>query len=91
MREVLEKYIFSREFNFDGKLNDAEQPRMLDRFVGGLLHPVIHTGYGYEFGLPGIIAEGNAPGCIYWETTLSPTRSRFDGASQGQPSVYTLS
>ena len=69
MRGVLEKYIFSREFNFDDKLNDAEQPRMLDRFVGGLLHPVIHTGYGYEFGLPGIIAEGNALLLhIYWET-----------------------
>lgn len=72
MRGVLEKYIFSREFNFDNKLNDAEQPRMLDRFVGGLLHPVIHTGYGYEFGLPGIVAEGNAPGCIYWENYVKP-------------------
>jgi hypothetical protein len=60
MRGVLEKYIFSREFNFDSKLGDAEQPRMLDRFVGGLLHPVIHMGYGYEFGLPGIIAEGTS-------------------------------
>ena len=60
MREVLEKYVFSREFNFDGKLKDEEQPRMLDRFVSGLLHPFIHTGYGYEFGLPGIVAEGTA-------------------------------
>ena len=81
MRGVLEKYIFSREFNFDNKLNDAEQPRMLDRFVGGLLHPVIHTGYGYEFGLPGIVAEGNALVAYIGKITLSPARSRFDGAS----------
>jgi hypothetical protein len=58
IRDVLEKYIFSREFNFDHNLNDDEQVRMLDRFVGGVLHPLIHVGYGYEFGLPGIIAEG---------------------------------
>ncbi len=65
MRGVLEKYIFSREFNFDNKSKDEEQLRMLDRFVGGLLHPVIHTGYGYEFGLPGIVAEGTFRSCIY--------------------------
>jgi hypothetical protein len=52
---VLEKYIFSRDFNF---ASDGEPLRMLDRFVSSLLHPLIHTGYGYEFGLPGIVAEG---------------------------------
>ena len=31
---------------------------MLDRFVSGVFHPLIHTGHGYEFGLPGIVAEG---------------------------------
>ena len=51
---VLEKYIFSREFNIDGE----EPPRMLDRFFSGLLHPFIHTAHGYEFCLPGVIAEG---------------------------------
>ena len=54
---VLEKYIFSREFNIDGK--GGEEPlRMLDRFFSGLLHHFIHTAHGYEFGLPGIVAEG---------------------------------
>ena len=51
---VLEKYIFSREFNIDGE----EPLRMLDRFFSGLLHPFIHTAHGYEFGLPGIVAQG---------------------------------
>jgi hypothetical protein len=31
---------------------------MLARFIGGGLHPLIHTGYGAEFGLLGISAEG---------------------------------
>lgn len=31
---------------------------MLSRFIGGLLHPLIHTGYGAEFGLLGMSAEG---------------------------------
>ncbi|KAM6493037.1 Protein of unknown function (DUF4243) domain containing protein [Amanita muscaria] len=70
IRDVIEKYVFSREFNFDHKLNDDEQVRMLDRFVGGLFHPLIHVGYGYEFGLPGIIAEGLAL------TALSPSAFR---------------
>lgn len=52
---VLEKYIFSRDFNF---ASDGEPLRMLDRFVSSLLRPLIHMGYGYEFGLPGIVVEG---------------------------------
>ena len=57
LRGVLEKYIFSHEFNIGGK--DGEEPlRMLDRFFSGLLHPFIHTAHGCEFGLPGIVAEG---------------------------------
>jgi hypothetical protein len=32
----------------------------LARTVGGAYHPVIHIGYGLEFGIPGIVAEGLA-------------------------------
>lgn len=35
-----------------------EKPMMLSRFLGGFLHPLIHAGYGVEFGLPGLVAEG---------------------------------
>lgn len=31
---------------------------MLDHFLGGLIHPMIHVGYGLEFRLPGMVAQG---------------------------------
>lgn len=31
---------------------------MLDRFLASIVHPMIHLGYGLEFGLPGIVLEG---------------------------------
>ena len=55
---LLEEYIFESRANFDGT-SKADQPEMLNRFHDGLLHPHIHTGFGVEFGLPGIFAEGN--------------------------------
>ena len=73
---VLEKYIFSREFNIHGE----KSPRMLDRFFSGLLHPFIHTAHGYEFGLPGIVAEGmyySFPRCL--GLNINNHRSRFNG------------
>jgi hypothetical protein len=57
---TLEEYVFSQQANFD-PARDAEgksQPEMLNRFINGLLHPLIHTGYGVEFGLPGMVVEG---------------------------------
>lgn len=33
---------------------------MLARTIGGVYHPLIHIGYGLEFDIPGIIAEGLA-------------------------------
>ncbi|PWN20400.1 hypothetical protein BCV69DRAFT_208620 [Microstroma glucosiphilum] len=47
------------EFVFGEKANE-KQVAMLGRFIGGALHPFIHTGYGFEFGLDGIVAEGLA-------------------------------
>jgi hypothetical protein len=31
---------------------------MLNRLLGGLVHPFIHLFYGFEFGILGQIAEG---------------------------------
>jgi hypothetical protein len=31
---------------------------MLNRFLDGVIHPLIHCGYGYELGIPGMIVEG---------------------------------
>lgn len=52
----LEEYVF-------GETANKKQPAMLGRFIGGALHPLIHTGYGFEFGLDGIVAEGE---CVSW-------------------------
>lgn len=58
---ALEKYIFSQKFNFDPSLpSGKQQPEMLSRFLSGLLHALIHTGHGAEFGLPGMLIEGES-------------------------------
>lgn len=56
---VLEECVFAPKMNFDDTLGvDKKQPEMLNRFLDGLTHPMIHAGYGTEFGLPGMIIEG---------------------------------
>ena len=50
---ALEKFVFSTEANAPGV-------EMLARFNGGLIHPLIHVGYGAEFALNGIVAEGGS-------------------------------
>ena len=47
----MEKYVFAPE-------NNGEGVSMFCRFQAGLLHPLIHTGYGTEFNVPGMVAEG---------------------------------
>jgi hypothetical protein len=56
---AVEEYIFSKKANFEPEGSKKPHPGMFDRFLGGLLHPMIHTGFGLEFGLPGMTAEGN--------------------------------
>lgn len=57
LTECLEEYVFSAAANFG---NDGEHPAMLSRFMSGVIHPFIHIGYGAEFGLLGMSAEGNS-------------------------------
>lgn len=47
--------MFSLAANYD---SSGEHPAMLSRFIYGVVHPFIHVGYGAEFGLLGISAEG---------------------------------
>lgn len=42
---------------------------MLNRFLMGVVHPIIHAGYGCEFGLPGMVAEGLAMACVQADDT----------------------
>ncbi|KAG6334573.1 hypothetical protein ID866_4510 [Astraeus odoratus] len=64
--ECLEEYLLSVAVNFAHPGDDdKEQPSMLSRFVAGVVHPFIHVGYGTEFGLLGISAEGLAMTAVH--------------------------
>ncbi|KAJ6524150.1 hypothetical protein B0H19DRAFT_972283 [Mycena capillaripes] len=54
---VLERYVFSPKANENGTL-------MLARFFGGLLHPIIQTGFGIEFGQDFLVADGLAQAAL---------------------------
>lgn len=62
MASVLEDYVLSKDANVVPAKNGSK-PLMLSRFLGGFLHPLIHVGYGAEFGLPGMISEGLSSRC----------------------------
>ncbi|KAF9467673.1 hypothetical protein BDZ94DRAFT_1248738 [Collybia nuda] len=62
---TVEEYVFSQRANFEVLDSKKPHPVMFDRFLGGLLHPMIHTGYGLEFGLPGMTAEGLAEAAVH--------------------------
>lgn len=53
--EAVEEYVFSDKVNVP---NGDERPEMLARFLAGLLHPFIHSGYGFEFNSPVMAVEG---------------------------------
>ncbi|KAK7047452.1 hypothetical protein VNI00_006683 [Paramarasmius palmivorus] len=61
---AVEEYVFSDWANFGSKNVHGKHPEMLSRFIGGLLHSVIHVGYGVEFGLPGMFVEGLAQAAV---------------------------
>ncbi|KAG8769651.1 hypothetical protein FRC12_004828 [Ceratobasidium sp. 428] len=70
---TFERFIFSHDANWG-----AGEPRMLDRFLSGLLHPMIHFGHAAEFGVPGMAALRKPPPTIYLATltaalTISPS------------------
>jgi len=69
--EAFERFILSSSSNFNPDLaakdvkdvksagdKGKRHPEMLNRLLAGLLHPFIHLAYGFEFGLPGQVAEG---------------------------------
>ncbi|KLO05052.1 hypothetical protein SCHPADRAFT_947215 [Schizopora paradoxa] len=90
--EVLERFIFSEKYNFDktSKGDDKPHPEMLNRFLAGLLHPIIHTGYGVEFGLRGILAEGLAMASVHpAEASKLIPESFFDFESNSAVSYIT--
>ncbi|KAF8231824.1 hypothetical protein L208DRAFT_1398318 [Tricholoma matsutake] len=68
---VVEKYVFSKA------ANDSPRPRMLDHFLGGLIHPMIHVGYGLEFRLPGMVAQGLAQASVHADFALARIPASF--------------
>lgn len=53
LEATFQQFIFSHDANWGG-----DEPRMMDRFLAGLLHPMIHFGHAAEFGVPGMAIEG---------------------------------
>ncbi|KAG8681544.1 hypothetical protein FRC11_000991, partial [Ceratobasidium sp. 423] len=57
---TFEKYIFSDKANWG-----SGEPRMLDRFLSGLVHSMIHFGHAPEFGIDGMAVEGLAQAAVH--------------------------
>lgn len=76
---TLEEYIFSPKANIIPPAKGAPPMQMANRFVAGLLHPLIHTGYGAEFGLLGIFAEGLAQTSVHAPSVPSLIPSSLGG------------
>ncbi|KAG6841594.1 hypothetical protein C0991_009350 [Blastosporella zonata] len=66
---AVEKYIFAKDVNIDPSA--SRKPDMFNRFLGGLLHPMIHVGYGLEFCLPGMVVEGLAETAVHSDSSTS--------------------
>jgi len=56
---------------------------MLSRLLGGLVHPFIFVGYGVEFGLLGLVAEGLAQMAAHSSVTGNVITSKFFSDSSG--------
>ena len=54
LSQCLEEYVLSLAANY----HDGKRPGMLSRFMTVMFHALIHVGYGAEFGLRGLSAEG---------------------------------
>lgn len=83
--KAVQQYVFSEE---------AKAADMIARFVGGVLHPLIHTGYGIEFELDGLVAEGLAMTALTEKRfapllrTSNKRRNGFASAEAGGLSLF---
>ena len=59
MPATIERYIFDAASNFEAGRDTKKQPQMVNRFISGVLHPLIHAGHALEFASPGMLAEGS--------------------------------
>ncbi|KAG6849194.1 hypothetical protein H0H93_010521 [Arthromyces matolae] len=96
VNEAVEKSIFSENANFIPGRADDQQPEMLNRFLDGIIHSLIEVGYGLEFNIPGLVAEGLAWTAVhlksssdiipqsFWKTARAREQPP-DGASLERP------
>ncbi|VDC05665.1 unnamed protein product [Peniophora sp. CBMAI 1063] len=64
--DLLDRFLFSPAYNYNANLPaGAQQPLMVDRFLAAIFHPLIHLGYGVEFGIQQQIAEGLAHAAVH--------------------------
>lgn len=82
---IIEEYIFSPKANVLAPAVGQPPLGMLDRFLSGLLHPLIHVGYGAEFGLLGMVAEGTQSRRI---GSIACTECRHDVIGLAQTAVH---
>ncbi|KAH9849119.1 hypothetical protein C2E23DRAFT_862163 [Lenzites betulinus] len=91
---VIEEFIFSPRANIEPPKSGKEPMQMANRFLAGLLHPLIHTGYGCEFGILGQLAEGLAETAVHSPLAPSltpPTLMQYIGAATNDAANATVS
>ncbi|KAF7596577.1 hypothetical protein BBP40_000977 [Aspergillus hancockii] len=83
VEKVINQYLFAE---------DELADNMLVRIFGGLIHPLIHLGFGIEFNQPAIIAEALAQAAIHDDWTgprfLLPAEKAAGGI--GKPGKKTM-
>ncbi|KAL2697476.1 hypothetical protein AAEP93_011380 [Penicillium crustosum] len=83
---VLNQYVFS---------GDDRAESMLSRLFGGVLHPIIHLGYGLEFNQPAIVAQALSLAAVHGDwmgrNFLLPAERMANGIkSPEQASLFQL-
>ena len=75
---VLNDYVFK---------GDDQADDMLVRMFGGILHPIIHLGFGVEFEQPAIIAEALAQAAVHdnWEASHLLESEKLASAARSSP------
>ncbi|KIM43869.1 hypothetical protein M413DRAFT_443747 [Hebeloma cylindrosporum] len=87
IHDVVEEWIFLPKANFGGY--NGHQPEMLNRLLAGVLHPMLFLGYGLEFSLPGLVAEGLTQAAVHkvGSSALLP-KSMFDTPGTRRPGTH---
>ncbi|KAG6891952.1 hypothetical protein C0995_006374, partial [Termitomyces sp. Mi166 len=82
---AIEQYIFAKDVNIDPSAK--KKPDMFNRFLGGLIHPMIHLGYGLEFNLPGMVIEGLAEAAVHSDDSATRIPDDFFDYSVGSKGI----